>query len=136
MKKIYSGILSLLTILLWTINVSAQCTSFSPYGSASVGPSNLTPVTISTCNYADEYATITVGGAGAYEFTSSVTTDYFTITDANNVVISHGPSPFSVTIPSSGTYRMHIFTTHVLHIFGKGIQREFSKYSWNETQPS
>ena len=75
-----------------------------------MGPSNLTPVTITTCNYAGERATITVGGAGVYEFTSSVTTDYFTITDANNAVISHGPSPFSVTIPSSGTYRMHIFT--------------------------
>lgn len=46
--------------------------------------------------------------AGAYTFSSSISSDYITITNVNNVVIEHGYQPLSMVIHDTGTYRMHI----------------------------
>jgi PKD repeat protein len=86
----------------------AQCIATSPFGSATVGVANTTPVTISTAQWAGEYATITVLDAGVYSFNSSVATDYITITDATNNVFSHGVQPHASVLLAAGTYRMHI----------------------------
>lgn len=89
-------------------SVYAQCINTDPFGSATVGSANTTPVTISTSQWAGEYATITVLNAGVYSFNSSVATDYITITDASNNVFSHGVQPHASVLLAAGTYRMHI----------------------------
>lgn len=89
-------------------HADAQCINTSSYGSGTVGATNLTPVTLSTCNWPSEYATVTVNDAGNYVFASSVSTDYITITDGSNTVVSHGLTPHTASISASGTYRMHI----------------------------
>jgi hypothetical protein len=88
----------------------AQCINTTPFGSASVGSINTTPVSITTCAYASEYSTITTTSGGVYTFESSILTDYITITDELNVVISHGTTPISVPLAFTGIYRMHVNT--------------------------
>jgi hypothetical protein len=88
--------------------VYAQCINTTSFGSASVGAANITPVSITTCNFATEFATITTTSGGLFTFESSIITDYITITDNNNLVISHGPTPHTAALPITGVYRMHI----------------------------
>jgi PKD repeat protein len=91
-----------------SMQMSAQCIVTTPFGTATVGSTNTSPVSISGCQWASEYATITVLDAGVYSFNSSVATDYITITDASNNVLSHGVQPHASVILSAGTYRMHV----------------------------
>ncbi|TVQ76337.1 MAG: T9SS C-terminal target domain-containing protein [Flavobacteriales bacterium] len=91
-------------------SVYAQCINTAQFGSATVGSANTTPVTITTAQWAEEYAIITVQNPGVYSFNSSVATDYMTITDASNNVLSHGLQPHPAVFLASGTYRMHINT--------------------------
>lgn len=98
----------MLLAVLQTSNVAAQCINTSSYGSATVNNTNTSPVQITTCNYATEYATITINSTGYFVFESSVSTDYITITDPNNNVVSHGPTPHIAKIDSVSSYRMHI----------------------------
>jgi hypothetical protein len=47
-------------------------------------------------------------GGTAYTFGSSTTTDYITITNDANTILTSGTQPISYTPPSSGTYRVYI----------------------------
>jgi len=105
--------LVILTILLFsTGNIFGQCTNTSPYGSATA-PTGGGSVTISTCNYASEYAPIYSVVAGAtYIATSSVTTDFITVRQGtyNGAVIAYGTTPLTWTATVAGTYYIHYNT--------------------------
>ena len=105
------GYLMAFAMVLFSLNVNAQCFNTSAYGSA-VAPTSGT-TTISTCNYLTEYATISSVVAGS-SYTcaisgASASPGYVTIEDAANpgVALAHGPSPFGWTAVTSGTHYVH-----------------------------
>ena len=67
-----------------------------------------TQVSYAACTYAGEYNTLTLTAGTAYTFGSSVTTDYITITDAANTILTSGTQPVNFTPTASGTYRVYI----------------------------
>jgi hypothetical protein len=69
-----------------------------------------TQETISTCNYAGEYNDLTLTAGTSYTFGSSITTDYLTITNSANVILTQGTQPVSYTPTSSGIYRVYVHT--------------------------
>jgi hypothetical protein len=72
-------------------------------------PSNPTPLVISSCTYAGEYNTITNVVIGqTYEFTSTVTTDWLTLTDVSNNSLTFGTSLISWVATFSGTVKLHV----------------------------
>ncbi|MCC5917866.1 MAG: right-handed parallel beta-helix repeat-containing protein [Cryomorphaceae bacterium] len=88
--------------------LNAQCIATTQNGMATLGDTNLSPVTISACNLASEFALLSISDSGQYSFSSSVGADYLTVTDDLNSVIGHGQTPLTVAMPSSGAYRLHI----------------------------
>ena len=96
-------------VLLGGNDLSAQCNNASQYGSA-VAPGMGSNVTITTCQFAGEYAPITSVVAGAtYSSTSSIGTDYITIRQGTSggPVIAFGITPLTWTATVAGTYYMH-----------------------------
>ncbi len=92
------------------ITYSTPCTQPSPYGTANA-PTDGTLVTISSCNWAGEYATINnIVSGETYNFTSSVATDWFVLTDASNNILTQGTNPLTWTATFSGSVRLHIST--------------------------
>lgn len=86
----------------------SQCFNTTPYGTATI--SSCSSGTITTCNWATEYSSLTFNTVGTYTFNSSIGTDYLTLTTAANVVIASGSVPLVATIPSNGNYRLHVNT--------------------------
>jgi hypothetical protein len=108
MREFVLILLSLLSI--WT-KVAGQCTNTSAYGSATAPASGC--VTITTAQYAGEYATISgVAATTGYQSTSSVSTDYITIREGayNGTLIASGTTPLNWTSTVAGTYYMHTNT--------------------------
>ncbi|MEX2597972.1 MAG: T9SS type A sorting domain-containing protein [Salibacteraceae bacterium] len=64
--------------------------------------------TISTCNFTDEYAVISLLDGPTYEFASSTTTDYLVLTTPGNVVLEEGVTPISYTSNANQNVRLHI----------------------------
>ncbi|MFN5459254.1 MAG: hypothetical protein ACK5AY_05045, partial [Bacteroidota bacterium] len=90
---------------------STGCTNLTSFGSA-VAPTTNTPVTISTCNYQNEYSTITNIIAGStYVFNSSCG-GYITIHSGtyNGPIVAAGNAPLTWTATSSGTFFIHYNT--------------------------
>ena len=105
-KGIY--VLLLAISMLFTINkVQAQCTNSSSYGSATAPTSGT--VTISTCNYLEEYSPISSVVSGTTYSCAIITGGYVTIRSGsyNGAVVAHGTSPLQWTATSSGTYYAH-----------------------------
>jgi hypothetical protein len=95
-------------LVVFSAKMYGQCISASQYGGGTVGSSAPgTSVTLSTCNFGGEYAPTTFNAIGAFTFSSSVATDYITITDPSNNVLAFGLSPLAATIPSLGVYWVH-----------------------------
>jgi hypothetical protein len=87
-------------------SLTAQCVYTASFGSATA-PTGSSPVTISTCNFAGEYAVVSAIVSGnAYSF-AGVGIGYITITNTANAVLSHGPAPLSWTATVSGDVRVH-----------------------------
>ncbi|RYE05474.1 MAG: hypothetical protein EOP51_34575, partial [Sphingobacteriales bacterium] len=128
MKKIYSSflhsaglkihILGLIVLLLCVNQAQAQCTN-APEGqwpsgtitgptSGPICPAGAPPYTsITTSAYTGEYSVLTLA-VQTYTVTSSVATDYITITDATGAtVISSGIQPYQFAIAVAGTYRVY-----------------------------
>ncbi len=64
---------------------------------------------ITTCNFGGDFTNInglTIGGD--YQFTSSVATDFFTLTDQSNAVIASGLVPLVVNAMAYTNVRLHI----------------------------
>ncbi|CAN5297231.1 hypothetical protein BH09BAC1_BH09BAC1_17960 [soil metagenome] len=91
--------------------VVGQCTNTSSFGSASAGTG--TVVTISTSQWAIEYATVSGITAGfTYRFTSSVASDYITVRSGSydGIVVGSGQTPLTVPGSAIGTYYVHFNT--------------------------
>jgi hypothetical protein len=91
---------------------SCSCTNTAPFGTTSA-PTTATPVTITTCNYANEYATINNAIAGnTYTFTSSIATDYLTVhhSSPNGPILGCATTPLTVTATASGPLYLHVNT--------------------------
>jgi hypothetical protein len=107
MKKIITLLAAAFVLSSSTAN--AQCISSSMYATASVNSAAPgTSVQVTTCNWGGEYDEITFNAIGAFTFSSSISTDYFTITDGSNNVLAFGFTPLATSIPSVGLYRMHV----------------------------
>jgi hypothetical protein len=106
MKKIHKTL-----FILFFFNFSlafSQCINTVAYGSAVIN--SCSSGTISTCNYASEYSSLTFNTIGTYTFNSSVPTDYLTLTTTASVVIASGYAPLVTSIPIVGAYRLHVST--------------------------
>jgi hypothetical protein len=96
-------LLSLLLILVGHHAANAQCTNFLPlngqFPSATVAVgTTCVPVTITTAAYTGEYSRLSGTAAQTYTYTSSVATDFITITDvATNTPIAWGVTPLVYT---------------------------------------
>jgi hypothetical protein len=84
------------------------CIQPTPYLTVNA-PTTTTPLTISTCTLAGEYNTINnVVSGQTYEFSSSVGSDWLTLTDGSNNPLEFGTSPITWTATFSGTVRLHV----------------------------
>jgi len=91
-----------------SVKIYGQCTYISSWGGGTLNSATPgTSVTLSTCNFGGEYSPATFNVIGAFTFSSSVPTDYITITDASNNILIFGPQPLAATIPSMGLYWVH-----------------------------
>ncbi|MBN2778849.1 MAG: hypothetical protein JXR36_14515 [Bacteroidales bacterium] len=104
----------ILFILSFTLSkqVVGQCTNTSAYGSATA-PSTNTPIEVSTCNYEDEYNTISGVVAGETYESASDCGSYITVRSGTSggAVVAHGWSPLSWTAAVSGTHYIHYNTS-------------------------
>jgi hypothetical protein len=98
------------TLTLCNSYIYSQCINTTPYGTAIINSCG--SAVISTCNYALEFSELTFNVVGTFSFTSSVPTDYLTLTNSANVVIAFGVQPLTTTIPSTGGYRLHVSTNN------------------------
>lgn len=97
-----------LIFFLVTGRFNAQCLFASQYGSGVVNSTNPGySITITTCQFGGEFAPLTFNVTGAFSFSSSVGTDYFTLVNSTNSVIAFGTTPLNVVIPTTGTYYLH-----------------------------
>ncbi|MDF3026825.1 MAG: hypothetical protein K0S23_1132 [Fluviicola sp.] len=109
--KIFYLVLLVSAITFWSKNTSAQCSGGTFYETA-VAPTGTAPTTISTCNFAGEYNTITGVVAGStYNLTTNPAA-CITIHSGSQSgpVVAFGTSSVSFTAASSGTYYMVIST--------------------------
>lgn len=82
-------------------------TSVWPTTTIPINPTG-TVTSISTCNFNTEYANISISQGGLYEFTSSVTSDFITVTSGDNTIIADGSvTPLVVNIATPGAYRVY-----------------------------
>ena len=90
---------------------STDCLNTSSFGSAAA-PSDATLVTISTCNYQTEYATVTGIVAGQNYTAGSSCGGYITVRSGafNGPVVAAGNAPLNFTASVSGTYFFHYNT--------------------------
>jgi hypothetical protein len=66
--------------------------------------------TISSCTFAGEFNTVTLTAANNYTFSSSIVTDFLTITTTDGVILAAGVQPLTFTPFASGAYRLHVTT--------------------------
>ena len=107
MRSIVASLVALLAITL-SISQAQACIQTTAFGTLTADSATFTPQTISTCNYAGEYATVTIPGGGTWTFESSVGTDYLYLTDASNIPIDSGITPVTITTTGATTIRMHV----------------------------
>ena len=89
-----------------------DCLNTSRYPSGVILANDIpSPVTISTCNFAGEYAEIgAIVSGNQYSFTSSLATDYITIRigTSNGPILGQGIAPVVVTATSTQNLFMHL----------------------------
>ncbi len=105
--------LTLLVTALGTFNAQAQCTRTSSYGSGTASGTCGASVTLSSCNWATEYATIFNVVAGrTYRVNSSISSDWVTIrhTTSSGTMVSFAVQGTNWVAPVSGTYYAHFST--------------------------
>jgi len=85
--------------------------SNTQYPTSTTTISSTAPTTITTCNYAGEYSVNNFTATGVYTISvNGGSANYITFTDNSNNIIAQGNSPLTVTVTSSGLYRIHINT--------------------------
>jgi hypothetical protein len=112
MKNLY--IFISLSVCVFAINrAESQCTNVSAYGLATA-PAGGTTVSITTCQFAGEYATLnSVAAATNYESATDLAGGYFTIHQGTSggPVVGMGTTPLNWTSTVSGTYYVHLNTS-------------------------
>lgn len=103
-------ILTFLISSLFAFERADACIATSAYGSLTADTNTFAVQTIETCNYAGEYATVTLPAAGIWTFSSEVATDFLTITTTGNVGIDSGVASVSIQNTGPVTVRVHIHT--------------------------
>ncbi len=88
---------------------STGCTGSSSYSSYTPTCTG-SPVSVGAYSAGSSYSTLSLQAGVDYTFTSSIGTDYLTITNASNAVQVHGVSNDGVifTPPTTTTYRFHL----------------------------
>jgi len=70
------------------------------------------PESITTCGFGSEYSNVSLTAGTLYTFTSSVATDYITISDAaGTTALAQGTTPRTFTPGAGGTYRFYTHTS-------------------------
>lgn len=114
MKKLFQAILALGLVFGLASNSMAQCTNGTLYPSSSRSILSTGVITtISSCNYATEYAWLTGAQAGqTLRLTSSVSSDYITVRkgSATGGVLAFGQTPLSFNNTYTGDLYVHFNT--------------------------
>jgi len=99
------------TITCTSCSGTIGCVNTIAFGTVAA-PTNSTPLTISTCNYQNEYNTITGVVAGSTYQINSSCGGYVTVrqTTFNGPVVTQGNAPLTFTAPANGTYFIHYNT--------------------------
>jgi len=113
----------------FTMNVTCvappcNCTNTTSFGTATAPTTNST-VTISTCNFPSEFATINNAVAGnTYTFTSSVATDFLTVRQGTSggTALGCGTTPLTVTATANGPLFLHISLSSACNILASGCR--------------
>lgn len=88
--------------------INAQCIETFQYPFSTVTVNSAFSTTISTCNYAGDYATVNFTGTGVYSISViGGTGNYITFTDAANNPLFFGTAPLTVTVSTAGIYNIH-----------------------------
>lgn len=101
-----------------------NCTNTTSFGTATAGTTNA-PVTISTCNFPSEFATINNAVAGnTYTFTSSVGTDFLTVRQGTSggTALGCGTTPLTVTATANGPLFLHISLSSACNTLASGCR--------------
>ncbi len=106
MKNLYFLLITLL--LTAPLDGDAQCIATVQVGSYSANGSSFNQQQIFSCNFAGDYAIVNIP-VGIWTFSTSVSTDYITLTDPSNVVLLTGTGSVQFGATSAMTVRMHIF---------------------------
>lgn len=92
---------------------TAQCLTGTQYPANTITPvcNGVTFTPIAPNNYAGEYAVVNVSAGETYRFTSSVATDYITIsTNAGVSAVAHGVQPLTWVSTTTGDVRVYFHT--------------------------
>ncbi len=112
MKKILLTTTGLIATIGWMTAQTFTC-STTQYPTSTQTISSTAPTTITTCNYAGEYSVNNFTATGVYTISSTGGSgNYLTFTDNSNNIILQGNSPLTVTVSSTGLYRIHINTNN------------------------
>jgi hypothetical protein len=103
-KKLYHSLLLTFLVFVFQSNLKAQCSGGTSFGSVDVSIGGTQ--TISSCNYAGEFSTVTNIVSGTSYTVTMSGTSYITVHSGSSSgpVISNGNSPLIFTATSSGTY--------------------------------
>ncbi len=90
----------------------AQCIATAQWPLFTVTPAtNGSLTTIDPGIWAGDFSVLNLQGGLTYQFTSSVATDFLTLTTATNTVIAFGTTSISSgVLPAGGIYRLHVHT--------------------------
>lgn len=114
MRNIIYTIVVCLSLIFIPNQNFAQCTFTSAYGSGTASTTSGTTVTLSTCNWAGEYATINgIIAGGVYRVNVSITSNWVTIRSGSpsGPVVSFAVQGTTWTAPTGGTYYAHFSNT-------------------------
>jgi len=92
---------------LFAVPSFSQCLNSSQWGGTSA-PLDMTSASISNCNYAGEYASVTDIVSGTeYVITSGNCADYITVYDDLGEMVVHGNTPLQFMANMSGSFDVH-----------------------------
>ncbi|MEQ9186766.1 MAG: T9SS type A sorting domain-containing protein [Cryomorphaceae bacterium] len=96
------------SLLMFSLSGYAQCISTVQVGNYTANGSSFSQQQVFSCNFAGDYAIVTIPG-GIWTFSTSVSTDFITITNTSNGVLATGTGSVQYGASSTITVRMHIF---------------------------
>ncbi len=109
MKRIITILITTLTSI--AASTYAQCIQTDQFPSGTVTINSTSPTTVTTCNFAGDYAVLNFTATGIYTIdVTGGSGNHLTFTDNANSPIVWGNAPLSVTITAPGVYNCHIST--------------------------